>query len=114
MPKLTAEFTPPAVHRCEMDRALGARCKHMSLQLPWSRAQTQLLQQQVRPGFLKPQVSQKPLIGCSVRVRKHLEDNQNTSNKQHWFIKNKSCQAKPIAFFFFFFFLFGSNYKISG
>lgn len=76
MPEPTAELA----HSCltsvrEMDRALGVHHEHMSQQLPESRARAQLHEQQVRLGFLKPGMSQKALIGCSVRVWKHLEDN---------------------------------------
>lgn len=77
----------------EMNQTLGVRSEHMSQQLLWSCARTQLCEQQVRLGFLKPSVPQKALIGCLVRVGKHLEDNRTTSNKQRRFTKNESRQT---------------------
>lgn len=74
----------------EMNQSLGVRSEHMSQQLLWSSARTQLCEQQVRLGFLKPRVPQKALIGCLVHVGKHLEDSRTTSNKQHHFTKNES------------------------
>lgn len=76
-----------------MNPSLGVHGEHMSQQLLGSSAQTQLCEQQVRPGFLKPRVPQKALIGCLVHVGKHLEDNPSTSNKQQRFTKSESRQT---------------------
>lgn len=76
MPEPAAELMRSCLTSAqEVDRALGVHHEHMSQQLPESCARAQLHEQQVRLGFLKPRVSQKALIGCSVRVWKHLEDN---------------------------------------